>query len=179
MIFTGFHQEKLTDTQTIWWFAFLFSLTITSSTSATTLGVLIYFEAYYIVVKDNDQTTTGKSAGSPGHPDADINNSASFKTVLTINSALQPAGEGAPNDRDQNMATQDELRKLPLDKSPVQGFKSTYGIQNLGNKNPVTVIDMRKNPKDRALAPTPPPVSEEFSLIGHDITKKGKKAKKY
>lgn len=178
LIFTALNQETLNGDQSTWWWAFLFSLVITSSTTATTLGVVLYFEACYIVLDDYDQTTGGKSSGSPMQQDADITaNSASFKTVLTINSALPTTRDGITVETEQTKAAPENSRKAPTYTNLTENPSLMAGIQSFAFKGPVTVVDMRKNAKDRSLAPIPPPIVNESSFVEPERKSKSLKTK--
>lgn len=141
LIFTAFSHEPMNRNQTSWWWAFLISLLITSAMTTTALFVLIYTD--YSAVKDENPDAEA-SRKMPG-----VNDSSSFKTVLTINSMP-----------DQSIKIVAD--KVPATNSPTLGSSASAPVPATGPgsvpvpeqeqsnfvnftpepKSPVTVVDI-------------------------------------
>lgn len=124
LIFTALNNEPKNAEQTKWWWAFIVLLLLTAAFTSASLISLYITDCYKVPYNEADVEQT------PIVAPANDSQSASFKTVLTINS--QPSGENTAG-KDQDQQLNNFVNLTPT------------------NKN-VTVVDMKA--KRKALKPS-------------------------
>lgn len=137
LIFTALNNEPLDEEQTTWWWVFIAALLLSGSLSLSSLIILLYTDFYGASstgVQEPAETTGRERPNIP--PPAGEQNSASFKTIMTINSIPT---------RDKSQKT---LNIFPTHNTihlppPINKSDGTSKFVNLTPpKSPVTVIDM-------------------------------------
>lgn len=141
LIFTASNSEPMNGNQIFWWWAFIISLLLITTLSMTTMAAVVYTD-YYKPASQDVEHDGSKRSKSPIM--AVPTNSASYKTVLTINSAPPASSQG----------------NQPLLITPPDNFNFDETIKhseqpkaenfiNMTPKSPVTVVDIparRKTP---------------------------------